>query len=182
MGTSRLAGTCLFVSIVAAGCATAPVEARSDFDSSADFTSYRSFGWISEHPLAFVDPSTSPQFEGRAMTAISEVLQDKGYRFEADGRQADFVVSFSLGARDEVRVNSYPAQYDNVWESEGQVQQAADVRTYTEGTLAIDLFDVERRQPVWHGWVVKTISANDRANASAVTRELVEAILAKFPP
>jgi hypothetical protein len=165
-----------------AGCETTPLTAQSDFSADTDFAAYRSFGWISTHPLAFADPSTSPQFEGRAMTAISEILREKGYRFEEDAAKADFVVSFSLGARDAIRVNNYPTQRSNVWESDAQAQQPADVRTYTEGTLAIDLFDVKRRQPVWHGWVVKTISAADRANATSVVRDVVAAILAKFPP
>jgi hypothetical protein len=128
------------------------------------------------------DPSASPLFEGRAMKAISEVLQAKGYRFTPNGNNADFVVSFALGARDQIRVNTYPTTYRGNWAWGGPYYQEVDVRNYTEGTLSVDLFDVKRRQPVWHGWAVKTISSSDRANPSPVIREVIEAILAQFPP
>jgi len=48
--------------------------------------------------------------------------------------------------------------------------------------LSIDMFDVQRRQPLWHGWAVKPISNADRANPSPVIKEVIETILAQFPP
>ena len=69
--------TCLTVVCLAvAGCAS--ISANSDYDESANFSSYRTFGWISEHPLVMTDPSASPLFEGRAMAAIAQTLQAKG--------------------------------------------------------------------------------------------------------
>ena len=172
---------CLFVAcLVVAGCAS--IKAENDYDESANFGSYQSFGWISEHPLVMADPTTNPMFEGRAMKAISATLQAKGYRFEADASKADFAISFSIGGREQIRVNNYPAPYrgDRAWG--GQYHQEVDVRNYTEGTLSIDLFDVQRKQPVWHGWAVKTISNADRANPSPVIKEVIDTILAQFPP
>ena len=92
------------------GCAT--INAKSDYDESADFGSYQTFGWISEHPLVMSDPAiASPLFEGRAMAAIAQRLQANGYRLLEDASKADFAVSFSLGTRDQIRVNSYPTAY-----------------------------------------------------------------------
>ena len=172
-----LAALCM----LATGCAT--INAKSDYDESADFGAYQTFGWISEHPLVMSDPTiASPLFEGRAMNAIAQTLQASGYRLIEDASKADFAVSFSLGARDQIRVNSYPTAYRGNWAWGGPYYQEVDVRNYTEGTLSIDLFDVKRRQPVWHGWAVKTTSNSDRANPSAVITEVIETILTQFPP
>ncbi|HEY5679539.1 MAG TPA: DUF4136 domain-containing protein [Pseudomonadales bacterium] len=170
--------------LTCAGCAAvAPIGADSDYDSSANFTSYRSFGWISDKPLLLTDATlTSPQFQGRAMKAIRQALEARGYGFEADVENADFAVAFTLGTREQIRVNAYPDQVRETWTWGGPVPQAADVRNYTEGTLSIDLFDVHLRRPVWHGWATRTISYADRTNPSPVIAEVVEAILAQFPP
>ncbi len=53
---------------------------------------------------------------------------------------------------------------------------------YTEGMLAVDVFDNESRQPVWHGWARKRITGRDIEDPEASIDEAVEAILADFPP
>jgi hypothetical protein len=170
--------------VTSTGCAAvAPIGADSDYDSSANFTAYRSFGWLSDKPLLLTDAVlASPQFEGRAMKAIRESLEARGYRFEPDTENADFAVAFTLGTREQIRVNAYPTEYQGTWTWGGPVPQAADVRNYTEGTLSIDLFDVNLRRPVWHGWATRTISYADRTNPSPVIAEVVDAILEQFPP
>ena len=56
------------------------------------------------------------------------------------------------------------------------------VRQYTRGMLAIDVFDVAERRPVWHGVAEKRITESDREDAAATIREAVNAILDGFPP
>jgi len=61
------------------------------------------------------------------------------------------------------------------------------VTTYPEGTLAIDIFDVARKSPVWHGAGDKTLSKSDLKGKSALSdpekiREGVTKILEDFPP
>jgi hypothetical protein len=58
----------------------------------------------------------------------------------------------------------------------------ADVSTYREGTLAIDVFDGRTNQPVWHGWASKRITERDIANAAEQIPVAVAAILESFPP
>ena len=56
------------------------------------------------------------------------------------------------------------------------------MREYTEGMLAVDVFDVEERRPVWHGVATKRISESDRDEIEATVKAAVDAILAGFPP
>lgn len=166
-------------------CACSSLTVESDFNAVTDFSSYKSFAFISDTPLLTAQKARiSPLFEGRVMRAVEDALSAKGFEFVDDRMNADFAVSFSIGARDELRVTSYPSQYRSpaAWTWGAPYHTEVDVRNYTEGTLAIDIFDVESREPVWHGWAVKTISTADRRNPTPVINDAVEAILEDFPP
>jgi hypothetical protein len=166
-----------------AGCAT-PVRVQSDFDAAADFSGFQTFNFISDKPLlvATVEP-VSPLLQGRLIDATRKALTNKGYRYVADREQADFVVSFTIGQRDKIRVDSYPSSYSRAsWQWGAPYHTEVDVTTYTQGTLAIDIFDARKRSPVWHGWGVKTLSSQDRQNPTPLINEAVTAILGEFPP
>ena len=64
----------------------------------------------------------------------------------------------------------------------GPYYQNIDVREFTQGRLAIDIFDVKQKQPVWHGHATKSISSSDQKNAEALINKAVAAILKDFPP
>lgn len=165
------------------GCQST-TKGQWDFDPSADFASYQTFAWISEHPM-ILGPSAqrqvSPLLEGRIMNAIGDALKRNGYRQVADSSQADVAVAFTVGARDQIQVTSYPSNYRGAWRWGGYWGTDVDVRSYTEGRLSIDVFGVEEQRPVWHGWATKRISRKTEENPEPVIREVVDAILANFP-
>ena len=175
--------TLLVLLLLNAACSSITTE--SDYRADADFSTYKTFAFISDKPLLMAQTApVSPLFEGRAMTAARDELTNKGFQFVENREQADFVVSFTLGARDKIRVTNYPSSYRGPggWTWGAPYHNDVDVRNYTEGTLAIDIFDVGERSPVWHGWAVKTISTGDRRNPTPVINEVIKAILADFPP
>ncbi len=61
-------------------------------------------------------------------------------------------------------------------------QSDTQVRQYTTGMLAIDIFDVSERRPVWHGVATKSINESDREDMNATIRDAVAVILGGFPP
>ena len=164
------------------GCASS-AKVQTDFNPSADFSNYRSFSFISDKPLLVTAAGVSPLLQGRLINATRGELASKGYRFVANPEAADFVVSFTMGARDKIKVTSYPTPYRGYgsWGWGVGYYNDVDVHNYTEGTLSIDIFDVKRRNPVWHGWAVKTISTSDRRNPTPVINEIVAAIFTEFP-
>jgi hypothetical protein len=164
------------------GCAGS-INVNTDYYPEAKFAAYRTFSFMPERSLRVaVAAPVSPLLEGRLISAATATLTSNGYRRVDDPDQADFVVSFTLGARDKIRVNSYPSSYRGRWAWGGPQLHEVDVRNYTEGTLAIDIFDVATHQPVWFGSASKTISNADRANPTPLINEVVGAILNRFPP
>jgi len=167
----------------ATGCES--ISTTTDHDAAFNFSGYRTFSWISNSPLVSRAPETSPLAEGRIENAVKSDLTQKGFVFVADPTKADFVIAFSVGSRQQVRVtsNPYAAGYGAGPYMWGRpYYQDIDVREYTQGRLAIDIFDVKLKQPVWHGHGTKSITAADQKNAEELINKAVAAILKSFPP
>ncbi len=173
-----------------AGCQTA-IKGNHEFDRGAPFETYSSFAWITSEPLlrptagVASGPRISGVMESNLRRAVERELHAKGYRMAVNQRSADLVVSFSVGTREKIRVDSQPVgagyRYGRYGAWGGGMQQTT-ARSYTEGTLAIDFFDVAARQAVWHGWATKRLSrSTDQATREATINEAVSAILGNFP-
>ena len=127
------------------------------------------------------------------MSITDDVLQARGYTKVDDPEAADFAVSFTVGSRDKIRVNSYPEPYRPYYGGWGCCAPYGayggygggtnvDVDQYTEGTLAIDIYDVAEHKPAWHGVATKRITDKMRKNPDETINEIVREILATYPP
>jgi len=183
------------LTLLVSGCAST-FEATYDHDASTNFSEYQSFAWISKNPMKVGEGVNiaNPLLEPRITSALEKALVAKGYKYEIEPKNADFVVSFTIGSREEIRVDSYPSMsmsagygraYPGHWGWGGAyygVSTDTQVRQYTEGMLAVDIFDVAERRPVWHGVATKRINQSDRDELDATVQAAVDAILAGFPP
>lgn len=180
-----------------AGCATG-FEATHDRDSSNDFTGYKTFAWLSEHPMIVgnVARAPDPMLESEIMVTIESGLGEKGYRLISDLEAADFALSLTLGSREEISANAYPTMaigysgypgygYPNHWGGWGSpyygMSTGGGAKQYTKGMLAMDVFDVEERRPVWHGVATKSIKESDLKDIDGTIQAAVDAILEGFP-
>ena len=197
----RLALT-LIASLSLAACATT-ASFNSDYDPEQDFSGYKTFSWAGDDPMTvFGDLPIPATAEPKIERAIRAELESKGFTYVEDRTTADFAVSFTVGTRDEERVTQvptsyyvnrtnwrwgrgyYPGLYPGIYTSPSTI---SETRTYTKGTLAIDIFDVERKSPVWHGAGVKTLgSAETSGGGEGLAPENLRAgvakILVDFPP
>jgi len=185
-------GVVLILALLGA-CATT-FQATFDHDSSNNFSNYQTFAWISKNPMRIGQGSATPNplLEPRIMSALEKALVAKGYRLVADSTSADFVVSFTIGSREDIKVDSYPSMAGGVgygrpghWRWGGAYYgygTETTVRQYTKGMLAVDIFDVNDRRPVWHGVASKTVNDSDRENMQETIDAAVDAIVAGFPP
>jgi hypothetical protein len=181
--TTTRCALALLAALVLAGCST--LRVGSDFDHAAEFSGYHSFTWMErEH-----HGSNNPLVVQRAHDAIGAELIQKGFVGAATPDRADFVVDFTIGARDRMDVNTYPSPYVGYgwWGTPGwwggpYWGDQVDVRQYKEGTLSIDVFDARTHRPVWHGWAKKELTRSDIENSEAPIRAAVASVLQNFPP
>ncbi|UCG73727.1 MAG: DUF4136 domain-containing protein [Chromatiales bacterium] len=177
--------------LLLAGCAS-QMTATTDVDNSVDFSAFQTFGWIDPNPLirSVTARPLSPLVQQRLMADTKEILTEQGLRFVEDAAEADLAVAFTIGSREGIRVESFPTSsfqrgprgrrgytWGGYWGG-----STVRTRTYTEGQLAVDLFDVVQARPVWHGTTSTRVTRSDREAPDELIREALEAILAEFPP
>jgi hypothetical protein len=167
------------------GACASTFEATYDYDRKHNFSNYQTFAWISKNPMIVAETNrvVNPLLEGHIMSA--HVMMPEN---------ADFVVSFTVGSREKIRVDSHPT-YGGYYAGGGPGRWGwgsgyyggyygteTTVRQYTKGMLAVDIFDVKERRPVWHAVATKTISESDREKIAETVNMAVNSVLGGFPP
>ena len=177
----------LLLGALLTGCAS--IKTGSHQDESVSFNQYRTFAWIADNPLilgAGDQLPISPLSQKKIVQAIEDELSNKGFTYLANPDQADFILSYTVGTREKIDATSYPSAYIGKWgwHMYGRYYYQTEVahHSYTEGTLGLDIFDGNTKQPIWHGWATKTISTSDRENPSPSIQKAVAAIIEQFPP
>ena len=177
-----------FLSIVACvfiltSCASTNI-AKVDFDrnSKVETLHYKTFAWLNETKIMSAPASINPITKVKIDDAIEVAFNNQGYQLISDPEKADFAISYTVGNRDKIKVNSYPVSYHrgyNRWGGSMMGTQTS-VRQYNEGSLAIDVFDVKTHQPAWRGYAIKRITSRDKENRDQIITGTVTRIVAQF--
>ena len=118
------------------------------------------------------------------MAAIRTHLETAGYKYVDDATAANFLLSFTVGSREKAGAayssDSVGTSGRGGWAT--AYYGGAAGAAYAQGMLAIDVFDANDRQPVWHGVTGKTITEDNRDNMSSLIDGVVASILADFLP
>ncbi|MEM1050911.1 MAG: DUF4136 domain-containing protein [Pseudomonadota bacterium] len=142
----------------------------SDFDETHSFAGYRTLAWANDEPMTiYGDRKIPPTLAPKITRTIKSELKKKGFMLTENLTEADFAVSFTVGKRDGFRVIRSPDCFSDSRSTWGwgvryypiyarTLSTLTDVTEYTEGRLAIDVYDVPKRAPVWHGVGVKNLS------------------------
>jgi len=182
----------LLVVLTISACA-AQLKSSVDVADHVEFGELRTYAWITDQSL-FTSNAASPEVvnplnEQRIRTAVEEQLQNKGYR-KATIDQADFVVAFTLGARERVRVQQYYDDFgyryygyyhgfSRFGRGYNGFGRSVSVRTFTEGTLVVDIFENTEKKAIWHGSATKRLSRDN--GTRQLIDEAVTTLLAEFP-
>lgn len=175
----------LLATLISVGCAVQP-RVFTDSDPQQNFDIYKTFAWANENPMSVQsDYMVSPFIGTKVMDSIKTELESKGYQYTEDKQQADMSVSFSIGARDKVKVFNEPIIISTSWRWGRQYWEPNLDRTttfnYVTGALAIDIFDTARKAPVWHGSASKKLSQEEKKGSAENIAPAVKAILSSFP-
>jgi hypothetical protein len=177
--------------IALAGC-SGKVEPIIDYDPAANFSLYKTWSFISENPMLREEGAGggSPLTQGRVMNTIEDNLAMKGFTRIGDPEAADITISFTVGARDKIRVNNYPETYRGGYGAWGRGwggsyyshTRSVNIGSQTQGILSIDIYDVRSHSPVWHGQAKKGITQSMMRDPGPVIDEIVNAVMDGFPP
>lgn len=183
----RIAAVLVLLGSAVTGCATVNYGAHHDETGSLDDN--QSFALMADDSMVLDDndrQSISPLERKIIIESIEEELTGKGFKYMEDPVNADFVVAYAIGMRNKTVTTSNRRRFwgPSSLRRAGRYFNKSKVknRTYTEGTLRIDIFDGETKQLLWHGWASKLATKNDLNNPLAVNKKTVAAIISQFSP
>lgn len=167
----------------------------SDYDPNQKFESYKRFAWSGEEPgLVSGTYPVSAIAKSKINLSIKAELEERGFIFTDDSSDADFLVSFTLGARDKIatRLDTQYRADPNAWRwgrayypyyfPDVVPVTVKETYQFTEGSIAVDIFDAKDNRPVWHSSASKRLSRKQLAGSENKQRETAKALLAGFPP
>ena len=179
-----LTATLAVAAITLTGCASGP-DIRADYDKSADFGKYRTYGFVSQAGTDAADfRSLSTQM---LQNAAAREMEQRGYK---RAENPDLVINFTGKLEEKVDVESTPAPYYGpTWGYRGWYGAPyggwggteVTTRRYNVGTLIMDVVDREKRQVVFQGGISGVVTKEMQQNREASINRAVENIFSKYP-
>lgn len=171
----------LLLGILAVSCSS--VKVATDYDKEADFNSYKTFAFFK---TGIDKAEISDLDKRRILRAIEAELLAKGY---TKSENPDMLVSIFTKSQQRVDI------YNNTWGWGGFGPRWGGygpgwgwgwnnqpvVSTQTEGTLFIDLIDMEKKELIWQGMGTGYISKKMEKKEEQI-KEFVQKIMEKYPP
>jgi len=132
-----------------------------DFDQAAPFATYKTYAWVDG------TPAPNPLNEESLHMSVDAHLAMEGLRMNTTNPDLVVVTHVTTNERQELQVNGFG--YGPGW---GGGYGAANVQTYVEGTLVLDLYDAHTKRMVWRGVATATASDKPTKNASKISKAL----------
>jgi hypothetical protein len=147
----------LALAALLAACASGP-DLRSDYDRSADFGQYRTFGFVDK--LGTDSAGYSSLVTSHFKSAVTREMEARGYVLNQ--ANPDLLVNFNASSRTQTDVQSMPSAapmgmgyygYRGGMYAPWPMYATNDVQTvhYKVGTANIDVVDAKRKQLIWEG-------------------------------
>ncbi len=170
---------------LAAGCESGP-KVRSNFDKTEDFTQFKTFGFMS--PLGTDRSGYNSIVSQYLIAAMRRELEARGLTYAAQSPQ--LLINFNAKLSDKLRADTMPSAgyygggyygYRGGYYGAWPMYNETVVTTYTEGTLNIDVVDAARKQMVWEGVAVGSVTEKAIQNLQPSIDRVVNKIMTQFP-
>jgi hypothetical protein len=168
------------------GCAATGPEIRTDYDRSADFSSFESYGFPDE--LGTDRAGYSTLITTHFRQAVDREMQSRGYRYTES--HPELLVNFFANVRNVTAIRSRP----NVWVGYGYYgyrygmytawplyADNVDTVHYKVGTANIDIVDAERNQLIWEGVAEGRLTREVMENPQPAIESVVAELFSRYP-
>jgi hypothetical protein len=175
-----MASAALFI-----GCASQPRISAQSRDG-ADFTQYRTYGWIS--PLATDNAGYSTIITSHFKAAVQQEMQARGYVYSAT--DPDLQVNFFSNVENRSETRSSPSMSIGYFGYRGRFgygmsvpvySNQVETRNYKVGTVSIDVVDARRKELIWSGVLEGALSNKAMDNPAGAIRSAVSQIFSRYP-
>ena len=147
------------------GCAT---TVKYDHDKTVDFSSFKTFEWIS----LTADPDIAESTKDFVKNEINQKLAEKGATLSSD--TPDFIISAYIGKNIKLKASDFGVNFTS-----HQIEKLQ----YVEGSLVLIFSDAKSRELIWWGSVQAKFSKNlSREKKEKIAKKAIAKILNKYPP
>ena len=174
----RVAGL-MFVVAMLGACATGP-ELRTSQDPGADFSEFRSFGFMQD--LGTDARGSRSMLSARLIVATTRELEGLGLQFVSNN--PDLLINFFSGFQTgfqttNMPITTMPLRNYGAWN--GYRAAFASGQQITEGTLGVHVVERRSNRLVWEGIARDRLTEAMQDNADATVNSLITLIFAEFP-
>jgi hypothetical protein len=178
----------LCVTVVLTACGTAPIKVRTRVDPAAEFSGYRSYGFV---------PVVGTNYEGKTtaltvyfMQAIRQEMDSRGYRYTEE--TPDLLVNFNANPRATAESTTsispaygystgYYAYRAELYGLPVIAFEDEETVNYRVGTANIDVVDARRKMLVWEGLAEGRLTEDMLNNPGPAIAEIVADIYGHYP-
>lgn len=158
---------CLLPFLALVACASAKVS--TDYDKAADFSHYRTYGWIRGMEAA------NPAVEQMIRISVDRQLAAKGLKKVTESPDLQVATHASTSVGQQFNVDAFGYAYSGA----GWTGNMAGVQSVDVGTLLLDLVDTSSQKLVWRGMASAVVGHTMPQEKMDKT---VGKMLAGFPP
>ena len=179
---TRFAAALLGAAIVA-GCSSQTVD--FDYAKEADFSAYKTYAWQQQDTSLQEEDALAHE---RVVSSVERQLAAKGFQ-KASGTP-DVYVTYHSDDKENTTLSTTDMGYGYGpgwgWGGfygggMGMGSSTTQVRTYSTGTLVVDIWDAREKALVWRGIASDTVSDNPQKNAEKIA-SAVNKMFEKYPP
>jgi len=177
-----LGGVVVGLAMLTLSCAS--VSIATDYDRNVDFAHYRTFAFLGGHIwVNGMADDNNTLVKDRIRRSVVAELTAKGLQQVTSN--PDVYVAYLAGARTRTEVEAtgpYVAgfgPYFGVGGWWGPMYTDWWARTYTEGTLVVDLVDAQSKKLVWRAYAETEVN---RPISDQKMQQVVDKAFKKFPP
>ena len=179
--TTGLAALCIMTAFISC---SHHVTVNADYDTSADFTAYKTYAWLDE----VLPPDRIPEnlkaandiMDRRIRSALNEEMAAKGFTPRVSN--PDLVVFYHVGVEDKVDVTDWGYSYASTGRYWGWNTRNVDTYHYQEGTLIVDFVDMKSKVLVWRGTAQKVLDNLTPEEADQAIKDIVKEVMKLYPP
>ncbi|MBK3518323.1 DUF4136 domain-containing protein [Carboxylicivirga marina] len=165
----------IFVLIGVLLSACSSIRTTADWDPSADFRGYNSFGFSQ----SFDEIKLNDLDKRRIKNAIKLEMEKRGYVLSS---QPDLLINGYVTAVEKTVVtNTHYGGYGPYYYGWGGWYTSTDVSNYREGTLIVSLIDVRQKQLIWEGRAEGIVAPSGGQKRTKATDDMIEQLFWKYP-
>ena len=158
--------TMAMVALTLISACASSVKIQSDYDRSVDFSQYKTYGYY--NPMGIENPNYSSLLGQMFRDAIDAQMQPRGYVLSDN---PDLLINVSARLEDKTRVTTmsdpmYGGYYGyrgglyDPWGGYG-FGTTTHVSQYTEGTVNVDMVDIQQKRMVWEGIAIGRVDEKE---------------------